>query len=85
MAVRYSKRTNPMICGEKNRDCPRQSRSQNIFFLHQSPLLPQNYLHSDGPSTLFLVKESLITGYLKQEWIKGASLASKEEHYVDQS
>ena len=30
MAVRYSKR---------KRDCPRQSRSQKIFFLHQSPLL----------------------------------------------
>ena len=81
MAVRYSKRTSPTIRGKKI-GTDWQSSSQKVFFLHQSPLLPQNYLRSDGPSALFLLKERLIAGFLKQERIKRASLASKEEHYV---
>ena len=75
------------FAGKKSRDCPRQSRSQRFSsFINLTCYgVPQNYLHSDGPSALFLVKERLIAGYLKQERIKGASLASKEEHYVDRS
>ena len=61
------------FAGKKSRDCPRQSKSQRFSSFINLPCygVPQNYLHSDGPSALFLVQERLIAGYLKQERIKG--------------
>ena len=60
------------FAGKKSRDCPRQSTSQRFSSFINLPCygVPQNYLHSDGPSALFLVKERLIAGYLKKERIK---------------
>ena len=74
MAVRYSKRTNLTICGEKKIGTVPGSLGRKDFssFINLPCYgVPQNYLHSDGPSALFLVKERLIAGYLKQERIKG--------------
>ena len=69
MAVRYSKRTNLTICGKKKIGTVPGSLGRKRFssFINLPCYgVPQNYLYSDGPSALFLVKERLIAGYLKK-------------------